>query len=302
MTAPNKARIQASDLLQQAAAYETQAGDLLQAINYAGQRGNDYGAAVELLTPELVGPMIAIADKLDSAFADSVPGAPLEGAVSTSARALVELGRLPMMNMGAPAWLPEGSPVRGIWEVIKMEAQPLRVSAMKQMRGIAAQDAKALERNTALWNAAHSSVKAVSNLGTGALYDYLKPKFDQLEAGVHANPGNTKAMQYYSLCKPVMDAAASLRGQGLLGLGLGAIPLSIGAIGAALGSCSVWVYLGIGALAGVGIGITGKVIYDATNRVGGIGGLFTLLLVAGGGYYAYKKGYLARIGLKPKGV
>jgi hypothetical protein len=306
MVAPNKARIEDPNRSKNGADYETQSGDMLKAVFFGGSTpGTEYSVAVANLTPDVVNPAIAIADKLDKVFSDTLGGSPIEGATSTSARALVELGMYPAMQLETPAWL-AGSDLAGLYAAIKDEARPLIKAAIAKARGAAAAEGKALAANTALWDAAYNVTKAISTLGMSAFYDSILPKYKQLEAAVQAHPENAQAVRYYNLAKPVMVAAAAARSQGLLGAGdlaglgdLAGPKVIIAALGGlSLSGAALWISLGLSFVVG---GAAGFWFRDtpAGKAVAGLG--FGTIFLAVAGYYAYKKGYLAKLGLKPKG-
>jgi hypothetical protein len=291
MTAPVKALIESSDNIQKLVAAQERAGDLLMPVWVgASDPTPDYSSVVAALPSDMIDAGLALAGRLDKTFG-GLPGGPSKGSIIAAARDMVQRGRYPLMAMGAPAWLQADAAALGLYNAIKIEGKALNKAVTDRLRGAAAAEGKALASKLVIWDTAYATLRQVSTLGASALYDTLLPKYRELEKKAQVS---AEAAHYYGLCKPVMDSAAAARGQGLLG-DLGAMAAVGAALLAALSSVSIWIALGLGVVIGVG----GNVLFGGGGK-GGVG-FFTLVLLAGGGYYAYKKGYLAKIGLKPKG-
>lgn len=269
--------------------------------------GGNYELAAKLLSPLMVGVIMNLATRVDDTFAGmNINGAPPKGVIVAAATNLINNGFLPVFLRAPPSWISghNAGVLVPLWANIADEGSKINTATLMAAQGDL--QARVAEANAAAKNADKllSLARSIASLGVADLYKAVKPGYDKLVAQLEANPGAPElavARAGYPAARALMNTVEAALRKGDFTLdgfgGLGAVPALLAPFVVMLSSVSGWVILAGGVVLGVG----GTTLFNMMGGGGGLG-FFTLALLAGGGYYAYKKGYLAKLGLKPKGV
>jgi hypothetical protein len=267
--------------------------------------GGNFETATRLLNPDMVRVIMGLAQKIDDTFTGlGINGAPPRGIIASAASNLIEHGFLPVFLRAPPSWITghNDGVLSPIWLALTDQGSKINGATLASAQGDL--QARVAEANEAARSADAllRTARAIASMGIGDLYKAVKPGFDRLAARIEAEPFNPDlalARSTYPAMRALMTAvSATLREFNLMPAGMGAMPVVVATAAASLGTVAGWVTLGTG----VAVGVGGTLLTGGFMGAKKAGGFLFWAALAAGGYYAYKKGYLAKIGLKPKGV